>query len=288
MLTYAVLTPARDEVDNLPRLAGALASQTVQPVRWIVVDNGSSDGTRQLLRALEVSHPWLRVVDVKGERTPRREAAIARALQAGLEALDLRPDLLVKVDADVDFDSNYFERLIACFEEDERLAIASGSALELQNGEWCQRFGTGSTVWGATRTWRLEVLRSLLPLDERVGWDGVDVLRANLRGWRTATFHDLHFRHHRREGERDGTVGAFMAEGKLAHYLGYRPSYLMLRAFFQGVRRPAGFAIAWGYLHAVWKRERRLNDPEVTQYLRSQQRLRYVPVRLLQALGRAA
>jgi glycosyltransferase involved in cell wall biosynthesis len=286
MLGYAVLTPARDEVDNLPRLAAALVAQTVQPLRWLVVDNGSTDGTRELLQALGIALDWLRVVDTTGERAPRREAAIARALVAGLDALDVRPDLLVKVDADIDFDADYFERLIERFEDDPSLAIASGSALELIDGEWQQRFGTGSTVWGATRTWRLDVLERLLPLDERVGWDGVDVLRANLLGLRTTTFLDLHFRHHRREGERDGTVAAFLAEGRLAHYLRYRPAYLFSRALFQGLRRPAGFAIAAGYLQAWASREHRLDDPEVTAHLRSQQKLRHLRARLREARGR--
>ncbi len=285
MLTYAVLTPARDEETNLPRLASALAAQTRGPLRWVVVDNGSVDGTRRVVDEAARTHAWMRLHETPGNAAPGREAVIARALVAGIGALDVRPDVLVKVDADVSFEPDYFEILLDRFERDPALAIASGSAFELEDGHWQQRFSTGTTVWGAARAWRSACLEQLLPLDERVGWDGIDVVKANLRGWRTATFLDLPFYHHRREGERDGTLKAFVAEGSLAHYLSYRPSYLATRALFQATRRPAALGMVWGYAADRLARRPRYDDAEVTAYLRDQQRLRHLARRAREAKG---
>jgi biofilm PGA synthesis N-glycosyltransferase PgaC len=285
VLTYAVLTPARDEETNLPRLASALAAQTREPLRWVVVDNGSVDGTRRVIDEAARTHAWIRLHETPGEPTPTREAVIARALVAGIGALDVRPDVLVKVDADISFAPDYFEILLDRFERDPALAIASGSAFELEDGHWRQRFSTGTTVWGAARAWRSSCLEQMLPLDERVGWDGIDVVKANLRGWRTATFLDLPFYHHRREGERDGTLKAFVAEGSLAHYLSYRPSYLAARALFQATRRPAAVGMVWGYAADRLARRPRYDDAEVTAYLRGQQRLRHLARRAREAKG---
>ena len=92
-----------------------------------------------------------------------------------------------------------------------------------------------------------------------MGWDGVDEFRANARGWHTRTFKDLPFRHHRREGERDGAKHrARLAQGRAARYIGYRLWYLSLRALWHARKEPAALAMIWGYLDAAIKREPRL------------------------------
>ena len=202
--SYVVVTPARDEAENLPRLAAALAAQTIPPTTWMIVDNGSTDGTLELAYGLAEEHDWIDVRSVPGSSVADRGAPVVRALQAGIAAVAEPPEVLVNVDADISFEPDYFERLLARFDEDPSLGIASGSAFELRGDTWEQRFVTGSTVWGASRAYRWECLQQLLPLEERVAWDGVDEFKANTRGWRTAAFEGLPFRHYRREGERDG------------------------------------------------------------------------------------
>ena len=96
--------------------------------------------------------------------------------------------------------------LLHRFVYDPSLGIASGACLELSSGRWRARHVTGDHVWGASRAYRAECLADVSPLEERVGWDGIDVFKATARGWRTATFPDLAFRHHRPEGRRHGRV----------------------------------------------------------------------------------
>jgi biofilm PGA synthesis N-glycosyltransferase PgaC len=287
MLTYAIITPARDEAENLTRLAWCIADQTLKPSTWVVVDNGSTDDTLGVARAVEVDHPWLKVVSVPGESTPTREAPIARALRQGLEALLEAPDIVVKLDADVSFEPDYLERLVGAFEADAQLGIASGSGYEEEQGVWRQQHMTGSSVWGASRAYRWVCLQELLPLDERVGWDGIDVIKANMRGWRTGTLLDLPFRHHRKEGLREGSrSAAWAADGRVAHYLGYRLSYLLARTLFRAIREPAALAMVGAYSGALLRREARCGDEDVVQHLREQQRLRRLPVRAREAFGR--
>lgn len=269
--SYAVVTPARDEAENLPRLAGSLARQTVPPVAWKIVDNGSSDGTLEVAHGIAAEHGWVEVLSLPGTAEADRGAPVVQALQAGIAALSPEPpEILVNVDADISMDADYFERLLARFDADSSLGIASGSAFELEGGSWRQRYVTGTTAWGASRAYRWECLQQILPLEERVAWDGVDEFKANARGWRTTAFEDLPFRHHRREGQRDGTAWrARRNQGHAAYFLGYRPWYLVLRSLWNSRREPAALGMIWGYAVAATNREPRNSDPESRAYIRS-------------------
>jgi poly-beta-1,6-N-acetyl-D-glucosamine synthase len=286
--SYAVVTPARDEAENLPRLAASLASQTIGPRTWTIVDNGSTDGTLEVARRLACEHDWIEVLSVPGSDAAQRGAPVVRALQAGIAALEPDPpEILVNVDADISMEPEYFERLLERFDADAALGIASGSAYELQEGSWRQRYVTGSTVWGAARGYRWECLQELLPLEERIAWDGVDEFKANARGWRTAAFEDLPFRHYRREGERDGsTWQARKNQGSAAYYLGYRPWYLVARALWHTRREAAALGLIWGYSASALRREPRNPDAASRAYLRSQQSPRNLRLRALEASGR--
>lgn len=290
-LSYALVTPARNEADNLRRLADCIGRQRVAPVKWVIVENGSTDDTLAVAEELAHEHDWICVVDVPERGGPARGGAIVRAFAAGLGALEQLPEILVNLDADVSFGPDYFERLLARFDADPALGIASGSGWELERDAWRQRFVTRSSVWGATRAYRRACLEAVLPLEERYGWDGIDELQARVRGWRTETLLDLPFLHHRRVGERDGAVPAMWAEeGRLAHFMGYRFDYLLVRALFRVTKErstaPLGMVVS--FAAAAARREPRWRDAQARRYLRDQQRLRRLPLRALEALGRRA
>lgn len=286
-LTYAIVSPVRDEQANLGRLAESLLTQSRLPDEWLIVDNGSTDATPALASELAAGRPWIRAIEVPGDPAVQRGGAIVRAFELGVAQLRTTPDVVVKVDADVSMGPDHFERLLAAFATDARLGIASGSAYEERDGVWRQRHVTRTSVWGACRAYRRECLREVSPLEQRIGWDGLDELKANVRGWKTATLVDLPFRHHRREGERDGASGrAWAAQGRAAHYMDYRPSYLLLRVLHHARRDPAAVMMLWGYVAAWAGREPRYADLEVRAYLRGHQTIRRLSARTREALGR--
>ena len=286
-LSYAVVTPVRNEAENLPRLAASLKAQTRQPTAWIVVDTGSTDHTVAIARGLERSLPFLTVVtDSSGTARVERGAPVTRGFQLGLDALADPPDVAVKLDADVSFEADYFERLVEQFERDPALGIASGTCYERHGGVWRQRHVTATTVWGASRAYRWSCLREVTPLEERMGWDGVDEFKANVRGWRTSTVLELPFRHHRTEGERDGAARARRGQGAAAYYIGYRFSYLALRAVFHSRHDRAALSMVLGFALAALRGAPRLEDPRARAFLRDRQRIRALPARLREATGR--
>ena len=284
---YAVITAARDEEAHLPRLAASLAAQTIRPDCWIIVENNSADRTLAIAQELALQHDWIRVRTVKGSAVPERGAPIVRALHAGFADVDPGTQIVVNADADVSMAPDYFERLLQVFSADRRLGIASGSAYELgANGEWQQRFVTGGSVWGAVRAYRRACLDDVLPLEERHSWDGLDQLKARARGWRTKTFVDLPFEHHRREGERERSNWAhWRACGASAHYMGYRMWYLTARTVYQTRRDRTAVAMLWGFAGAVVTRAPRWPDSGGRERLRRDQSLTNLLRRRREAMG---
>ena len=264
MLTYSIITPARDEAENLRRLAPCLVAQTVRPTAWVIVDDGSTDDTLSLVTSLAEEHPWIRVVSAGGSSL-ERGGPIVRAFNAGLAELEPLPDIVVKLDADITLDPDHFERLLEGFEGNARLGVASGTCYEVQDGgNWQQRHVTGPGVWAAARGYRRECLSDILPLEERMGWDTLDLVKANVMGWETEIFFDLGFRHHRPEGKRDGhSLRTWTIQGEASHYMGYRVSYLLARTLFQTLRNPAAVGLLAGYARARVRRLPRCPDSEL-------------------------
>jgi glycosyltransferase involved in cell wall biosynthesis len=278
-LSYAVVTPARNERDNLRRLADSIRAQRHRPDVWVIVDDGSDDGTLELAEELAASTPWTRVLERSGAGQGqllhgRREGRDLASFRAGVVSLAGRHDVVLKLDADVSFDESYLGELVSRFSSNSRLGIASGACCELQYGKWRRRRIGRTAVWGASRAYRWEALDAVMDLEPRMGWDGLDELRAHRAGWQTKAFTDLLFRHHRPEHSREpGRWPAYAAQGRSSWYMGYRPSYLALRSVYRAREDIAALAMPWGYFRAAIGREPRFWEQDVRRAQRDRQRL---------------
>jgi glycosyltransferase involved in cell wall biosynthesis len=279
-LTYAIVTPARNERENLTRLADSILAQDHRPASWIIVDDGSDDGMDAVACELALSHDWIFVTET-GETADdlakgRRRGRDLLAFRKGLSVLPAPVDVFVKVDADTSFDRDYFARLLEHFELEPDLGIAGGSCYELVDGAWQRIKVSGSHPRGASRAYRWALLDDVFALELELGWDGVDEVMAELRGYRTAGILELGFRHHRKVGERDGRLRAGTALGRQAWYMGYRPSYLALRALYRARENAAALAMVCGYGWAAVSGAPQCPNPTITNRVRERQRLRVV------------
>lgn len=277
-LTYAVVTPARDEEANLPRVAAALLAQTVTPEAWVIVDNGSSDATADIVRGLAAEHAWIHPLQAPPGDRYDRSSPLKRAFHVGVEALAGRGDVVVKLDADTSFEPGFFAGLLAAFETDPQLGMASGTLFERRGGEWTEVVLLADHCWGPTRAYRRTCLAAVLPLDDGGGFASIDETKAHLAGFATRALPDLPFRHHRPEGSGEGSPWrSWAAQGEAAHYTGYRFSYLLARCVYRMRAEPVAIALLAGYFGAVLHRRPRYRDPEVRAALRDRQRIRHFP-----------
>jgi biofilm PGA synthesis N-glycosyltransferase PgaC len=274
---YVAITPTRDEADLLPRMISCMLKQTVQPETWILVDTGSTDGTRELIERLEKEHSWVRVAHVGASSKRDRWSPVVHALETGVRLIDRIPTIVVKVDADVSFGSQYFERVLRAFQRDPRLGMASGIQFERVGGSWRPQHTTTTMIASPIRAFRWECLEDVFPLHRGLGWDGADHVQASLHGWKTAVLPDreLAFRHRRREGARDGSLKYWYEEGRAAHVLRYRSSYLTARALYRAAAEPPALLLLIGYVAAKIAREPQLRDARATRRIREDQRLRH-------------
>jgi hypothetical protein len=191
-----------------------------------------------------------------------------------VRALTDVPDIVVKVDADTSFGPDYFARLVARFVEHPDLGIAGGACYEEEDGQWVRRKVVPTHPRGASRAYRRACLDAVMTLEARMGWDGLDEVKARMRGYRSETVIDLPFYHHRSTGERERSqLRHNEAQGRAAWYMGYRPSYLALRTLYRIPREPAAVGMLWGYARGAFERADRCPERDVVRRLRDEQRL---------------
>jgi poly-beta-1,6-N-acetyl-D-glucosamine synthase len=282
-LGYGIVTPVLNQANELRRLASCVLEQTVLPAAWVIVDQASVDDTRTVAHDLAREHSWIRVGATTIDGT--RVAPTVHAFHAGLAELDPTPDVVVRLEADTVLDRTYFERLLRERVPEADLATAARPETHEAHGVWRQRHGTGPGVWGACRAYRRDCLDELLPLEEHMGWDTLDLQKAVVKGWVSRLFLDLPFRHHRSEGSRDGArFRTWVIQGEATHFMSYRVSYLLVRTLYRMPRDPTAVGLLVGYGRALARRRPRCADSELRAYVREQQSLRRLPRRAREAL----
>ena len=286
---YAVVTPARDEAAFIEQTLRSVVGQTIQPAAWVVVDDGSADETRAIVERYASEHQFVRLMDA-GERALVTEkdrlslGAEIVAFNVGLATLCLADlDFIVKLDADMRFEPDYFERLFAHFDADPALGIAGGLLYEEHDGRLVPDRDPPWHVRGATKVYRracFEDIGGLLPL---LGWDGADEAQAYLAGWRTRSFDEPSCVHLRPQGTSGGGALHGRARLGLASYvLRYHPIWVGVRSLRLAAKKPyvlGGFAYLFGYLRAILQRPPRLEDRAAARYIRRAQLQRILGAR---------
>jgi poly-beta-1,6-N-acetyl-D-glucosamine synthase len=277
-----LVSPVYNEGPNLERTARSVAAQTRRPTRWIVVDDGSSDGTLALARRLERELDFLTVLEAPQAVEPGSDnlalAREARAFNFGLAEAEWRQYGFVgKLDGDVELPAEWFATLLGHFEANPRLGLAAGRLAEPGGEGWEQIAIPSYHVHGAVKLFRRECLEAIGGIPERLAWDTIDETYARMRGYETHSFADLVARHHRPWGSADGRLRGRARHGECAWILHYGLVWVLLRSFKVARVRPrglSGLAFLFGYLSAAVRRVPQVPDRDFRRFVRAELRAR--------------
>ncbi len=270
---YAIVTPVKDEEEYFPKTAAAVLSQDILPKKWIIIDDGSTDGTGDITERLASEYDWIEVIHnpPRNSRRPGGEGVIDQ----GLRSVDLDTlDYFVRMDGDLSFEPNYFSELFNRFAMDSKLGIASGVTFVPEKGGFTEETAPNFHTRGPLKTYRTKCFEAIGGLENVLGWDTVDDVRANMLGWKTRGFRDLQIVHFRRTQTAMGALKGKRNLGIAAYFAGYHPLFMLARSFWNMKRAPlvfGGISMAMGYFGGYIKGHRQINDPELIGYLRRQQ-----------------
>ncbi|RZU00784.1 glycosyltransferase family 2 protein [Rivibacter subsaxonicus] len=274
MAPYVIVTPVRDEESFIARTVASVLGQTHRPLRWLIVDDGSTDRTAQIVREMMGGVDWIDVVST-GSTRRRLGSAEVEAFSLGLAALDpeLDYEFVVKLDGDVELEPDYFERVVGRMQADPRWGIASGVYCEEHQGRWEPVSMPTYHAAGASKVVRRRCFEQIGGFVARKGWDTVDEIRAGLLGWRTGHFDDIRFRHLKPEGAAMGSLSTHRFHGEIYYQTGGGPMFLLAKVAHRAcTAKPyllGGAAMLTGYLVPLVARRQRLVSDAEARYYRS-------------------
>lgn len=276
--TYAVVSPVRDEAEHFARTAEAMLDQTHRPQEWIVVDDGSTDGTRELAQRYADAHQWITVIDSGSVHERARGAPIVQAFERGRSHLRERPDITVKLDGDLFLPCHYFAWVARVFADDPRAGIVGGVALVHDGERWVSDIGKKAAVNGVAKAYRTAFLDEIGGLPASMGWDGIDEYSARARSWRVHVLTELSLLHYRRRGSKQLWWRGRWEEGRGSHYMGYSWAFLAVHVAYRMLaERPrflGGLVLGAGFLFGRLTGAPQIPDDAARRLLRSDQHAR--------------
>jgi glycosyltransferase involved in cell wall biosynthesis len=275
--TYVLVTPARNEGEFIELTIKSVVAQTVRPIKWVIVSDGSTDGTDDIVSRYAVDHPWIELVRMP-ERRERHFAGKVHAFNAGYARVkDLKYEVIGSMDADISFDQEYLSFLLRKLTEDAQLGVVGTPFKDSSVDAYNYRFVGIEHVSGACQLFRrkcFEDIGGYAPV-KGGGVDYIAVTSARMKGWKTRTYTDKVCLHHRPIGTaQDSTLRARFSTGVKDYNFGGHPLWECLRTVYQMTRRPyvlGGLALGAGYLWALVRHANRPIPPEMVAFRRREQ-----------------
>jgi glycosyltransferase involved in cell wall biosynthesis len=275
-LRYVVITPARNEGKYIRRTLESMVAQTCPPLRWVVVSDGSTDDTDEIVKEYTRRHDWIELVRLPEQRD-RSFAAKVQGFESGFARVKYLPfDLVASLDADIEFEPDYFEFLLSKFADIPRLGVGGTPFVE-GDRHYNFEYSNIEHVSGACQVFRRQCYEDIGGY-QRIKGGGIDwtaVTTARMKGWQTRTFTDKTCLHLRPMGTGSRSILAVnFHHGQRDYYLGGHPLWQAFRCAHQITRPPyvfGGASLLAGYLWAAARRVRRPVSDELVRFHRAEQ-----------------
>jgi len=286
---YVLITPARNEAGLIELTIRSVVAQTVRPLKWIIVSDGSTDGTDDIVGKYAAEHPWIQLIRMP-ERRERHFAGKVYAFEAGYANVrGMKYDAIGSLDGDISFDKDFFAFLLQKLAGDGSLGLVGAPYIQSSEEAYDYRFSSVDDVSGACQLFRRECFEEVggyTPLKEG-GIDYVALITARMKGWRTRTFTEKVCIHHRITGTAQrGPLAARFKLGMKDYALGNGPLWELFRTLYQMTKRPfvlGAILLGAGYLWAFASRRERPISQDMITFVRQDQarRLRRALVRFV-------
>lgn len=289
VVSLTIISPVRDEAKYVRHTLDAMLAQTVLPQEWLFVDDGSTDDTRAIIESYAARNPWIRVISRDDRGFRQLGSGVIAAFNFGRERLaNAEYRYIGKLDGDMSFTPRYLELMLARLQDDSKLAAVSGKVFRPEGTGFVEEFIIDEMVAGQFKLYRREAFDDIGGFTQTILWDGIDIHRCRMKGYRTLSFHDPEARliHHRLMGSSDANV--FKGRVRLGRgiwFMGYHPLYAVASGLFRMHERPyviGGLTIIAGYLYAAVRGDVRYEDDNFVRDLRSWQlqQLKALPTKL--------
>ena len=275
-LKYVLITPARNEEAYIEKTLQSVISQTVLPRKWVIVSDGSTDSTDDIVKKYMAGNTWIELIRMP-EHGDRQFAAKVYAFNAGYEKIkDTSYNIIGNLDADISFPKDYFEFLLRKFAENSQLGVAGTPFVEGAS-HYDYRFTNIEHVSGACQLFRRECFEEIggyVPI-KGGGIDWTAVTTARMKGWKTRTFTEKVCFHNKKMGT--GNSSALMSwfrHGRKDYFLGGHPLWQLFRTIYQMSKKPyfiGGLLLFFGYNWAYISRVERPISKKLMKFIRREQ-----------------
>lgn len=284
--SYLLISPCRDEAQFVRRTLDSVVAQSIPPAKWIIVDDGSTDETPEILSEYAAEHDFIEVLRKPSDGERKVGPGVIAAFYHGYErAQPERYEYVCKLDVDLELPRDYFERIMRQMEANPRIGTFSGkpyypgpsNVRKTFDGELISEGCGNDTSVGAIKFFRRRCFEEIGGFEREVMWDGIDCHRCRMLGWiaESRDEPELRFLHLRPMGSsHKGIITGRKRHGFGQWFMGTSPLYMLASSIFRMSRPPfivGGAAMGWGYLESALKRKRRLDDPEFRSFLRKYQ-----------------
>lgn len=274
---YVLITPAHNEEAFIEKTIESVVHQTALPLRWVIVDDGSTDRTAAIVGRYLERYPWMELL-VRPRRQDRTFAGKAHAVNAGCEQVtNLHYQVLGNLDADISFENDYLEFLLLRFAQDPRLGVAGTIFREQGYSSGSDSFEGSKHVAGGCQLFRRECWQAIGGYVPHCagGVDWIAVTTARMLGWKTCSFREKSFFHYRHLGTAERSVlSSSFSYGEKDYYLGGHPVWELFRVAYRAIKRPyllGGLTLAAGYCWAFLRRTPRPVSKDLMTFHRREQ-----------------
>lgn len=268
-MNYTIVSPVKNEGKFIRNTIDSVIAQTVQPKEWIIVDDGSTDDTLTILNDYSAKNNWIRVIENKTHSEERAGGSkVVRAFYKGYDSIkDHGYDFIVKLDGDLKLPEDYFETVIAHFNEDPKVGLCGGYIMNKIGDELVQEGPIDYHVRGAFKAVRKKCFEEIGGFNSVWNWDGLDEMEAMRLGWKTKVFEKqvIHYRptsgayDFRKQEFRHG-VEAYKTRDSLI--------LTLIRFLARSAKSPhlSGFYFLKGYFTGLIKREPLVISKELSKF----------------------